>query len=87
ISSSNDIIEDLAKALCFITGRDYDYMPSLYAQIKYNYKLVNSNGETIKAFHIKSLAEQEKDRLSQKSIYCSIVYEVTYNYGEWFDWG
>ena len=87
ISLSNDIIEDLAKALCFITGRDYDYMPSLYAQIKYNYKLVNSNGETIKAFYRKDLAEQEKDILSQKSIYCSIVYEDTYNYGEWFDWG
>lgn len=79
-----ELIEDLLKAMCYLTGDNYDKFIRLDHFIRYEYKIVE-NGKYIYAEnsyhsideHIKSMKKQGRD-----------VKSVSYQpvYGEWFDW-
>ena len=87
-----EIIEDLVKALCYLTGDNYDHTISLNNFISYPYKLVDANGRYIKEpsydFDVK-IYERDKDRIldKQKKHFNSIIQYDDVIFGTWFNWG
>jgi hypothetical protein len=82
-----DLIEDLTKALCYITGDKYEKLGSLSSWIRYRYKIITDD-EVFYAYHTEhrydSLASKRKE-LYEKGIKNEVIdHEPVY--GEWFEW-
>jgi len=86
LDSRIDILDDLMKALCFITGDNFDRKQSLYTICKYNYKII-VNDEVYSACHHLNDAVRECKALADSGIKATYIHEADYEYGKWFDWG
>lgn len=98
-NSNAELLEDLMKALCYITGKDYNQFMSLDNKLRYRYKLKNAKtGEYLKEDHGDYLVYCMSYRLDDWSFQNrmkefqkqGIEVEVEDNRpkrGEWFDWG
>lgn len=82
---SFELIEDMMKAICFITGDNYDNFCSLDHYVRYPYKFY-SNGKFINsAYHYSDKERFEREYYEAgKPIEVKKIEPV---YGEWFDWG
>lgn len=84
-----DLIEDMMKALCYITGENYDNFVNLRDQIYYRYKIY-SNGKhlcsTNRLDGYYDSVEAKKKALYEEGKSCEVV-DMEPVYGEWFDWG
>lgn len=88
-----EYIEDMLKALCYITGFNYDKCQTLYMRLRSNYA-IQIDGEnlmdeytptSVKAFDSYAKArskEQELTAAGSKNV--TVVFPVTW--GEWCDW-
>jgi hypothetical protein len=85
MSSHIDILEDMMKALCYITGQDYAKKPTLYAVCKYSHKAI-VDGEIVCADNYKSHVDERLTELRAKGIEAEYRYEHDYSYGNWFTW-
>lgn len=90
-SSNFEMIEDLVKALCYITGDNYDNFISLDNFIQYRYKLVDSKGNFINNkrydFICKIYSYDLKEVEREKSnYYDSSVLDTKVEWGQWFEW-
>lgn len=84
--SSCDTIQDLLKALCYITGEKYEKFMSLYQAVRYAYRLYDLKGKLV-AWESNNLdADRKKRELSSRGIETRMQHEQP-SYGEWFDWG
>lgn len=85
-----ETLSDFIKALCLLTGQNYDKHISLHAFIANKYKLVDQNGEYISSPDyygvISSNREEELLRVSE-SYPGSKVIETPIEWGKWNDWG
>lgn len=87
-SSNFEKIEDLTKAICYITGENYDDFISLRNMINYSYK-VKFDGKNLgygSLFNNLSQAENYKNALFKKGINCEIE-DSKPQWGMWFEWG
>ena len=86
-SSSNfEMIDDLIKALCYVTGQDYTKKISLEGFIDYPYKL-KKDGEYIKEDSygvIKSRRVEEMEHRA-KELGAEVVHDVL-QWGKWWEW-
>jgi len=88
-------MEDMVKALCYITGQNYDDHMSLYQRTEYDYALMTNEGKVLLDYpnqpgysHCKKVyhAYQTKDIDLDKHPNCKLV-PLKWEYGKWFDWG
>ncbi|OQB32108.1 MAG: hypothetical protein BWY08_00070 [Bacteroidetes bacterium ADurb.Bin174] len=88
-------MEDMVKALCYITGQNYDDHMSLYQRTEYDYALMTNEGKVLLDYpntpgysHCKKVyhAYQTKDIDLSKHPNCKLV-PLKWEYGKWFDWG
>ncbi len=89
-----ELIEDLVKALCFLSGENYSEKISLENYLFYEYKLIDANGKYINDknhdFDCKITGhafELEKMKEYQKQYYGSLIESVKVSFGQWFTWG
>lgn len=80
-----ELIEDMLKALCYVTGDNYDNFIPLDHFIRYEFKIVE-NGRYITAENNYTYAENRLRELRKKGIEAKII-SLNPSYGEWFDWG
>jgi hypothetical protein len=84
--SNFDTIEDFVKALCYITGDNYDHFISLNNYINYEYKLIDKvTGRTIDYSH------RYEDMVSkQKGCYeegkPAEIKRIKCEFGQWYEW-
>jgi hypothetical protein len=83
-----ELIEDLVKAICFITGDDWDTIGSLSKRIRYKHKLVHSR--TIEYFndskHSYGSVESRIEELKGNHIPYEHIIQDTPEYGKDFEW-
>jgi hypothetical protein len=82
-------IEDMMKAMCFITGDNYDNFVELDKQIRYRYK-VYSNGKYIDCAQDENSYSSGLESIKKKLYDAGRPVEVVDLeplYGQWFDWG
>lgn len=89
-----DMMEDLLKALCYISGDNYDKFINLSSAVQYPYTVINKNtGEFIKSnwhntvavFSERKDAAELAESTRSKGIDCEIIYNEC-TYGKWFEW-
>lgn len=92
-SSGNfEKMEDLIKAICYITGDNYSNFISLENFISYKYKLVDENGNFINDksydFDVKIMSREYNYMSRQQSEYPGSQIESNdIEWGQWLDWG
>jgi len=92
-NSTREIIEDLIKALCYITGDNFDNFINLSNFCRYRYKLKNKQGHYIKdvtygGSHVHIMYDSlDKIQAAQQRHYDSIIEDSPVYFGEWNDWG
>jgi len=81
-------MEDLVKAICFVTGDNYDDKLSLKHQITYRYKVLHngSYGSYEDNFDEYQRAAIRRDNLTSKGINATIEDSKT-EWGQWTKWG
>lgn len=82
-----DLMEDMNKALCYITGDDFDQIGTLSNWIRYAYKLRSAQG--VEYFHNGANyngAIDAQEKLTQQGIKSELIKSEPI-YGEWFEWG
>jgi hypothetical protein len=89
-SYSTEKIEDLLKALCYITGKDYNQCISLYERFNHDL-MVTRNGQIVtdpsvkhKAYPIYFSNEELRDEYLAKHPECKKLNRP--QWGEWIDW-
>jgi hypothetical protein len=83
-----ELVEDMMKAMCYITGDNYDHFSSLKQYIQYRFK-VYSNGKYVDSTHSSpnyDAVKQITDKLYKAGRPFEIV-DCEPEYGQWFDWG
>lgn len=94
-NGSTQKLEDLVKALCYLTGRNYDHFIDYRQLLQYRYKLRDKDGNYIPKYsersdikicgHEYQLSElQEAQKKRPGSTIEDANLETTY--GKWFDW-
>lgn len=89
ISTTNgkyfEMIEDFLKALCYLSGDNYDDFISLDNYIRYEFKLIE-NGKIIGCQYQQSYAESDRKGYERegRTVFIKAIEPV---YGEWFEWG
>jgi len=85
-------MEDLVKAICYITGDNYSNYIDLNNFMRYRYKLKNSVGHYLNnpsfGFDVKISTDKysEIERYKEK-FHDSIIEDSLPEWGQWFDWG
>lgn len=80
-----EIVEDMLKAVCYITGDNYDNYCSLYHHIIYQYKIY-SNKKFVTSTH----SSDERERMKKNFFEEGRPFECedsVLEYGKWFIWG
>lgn len=92
-SSSNfEMVEDLVKALCYITGDNYSHTISLSKFMSNRYGLTDAKGKYINYpqydFDV-TICERDFESIRewQKKFPNSLIVEHRTEWGKWFDWG
>jgi hypothetical protein len=79
-----ELVDDLLKALCHLTGDNYDHFISLNHFIRYEYKIME-NGKYISAEYNHATADDKIKKLKAVGRNVKIqAFEPVY--GQWFDW-
>ncbi len=94
-NSNAEFIEDMMKALCFLTGDDYNNYPTLNHMLRYRYFLKKSNDsyqmkdhrDMIAVYDTIEQAMGAKKELWEKGINVEVVDEGYPSWGQWFNWG
>lgn len=85
-----ELVEDMVKAICFITGDNYDTKLSLQDFLDYKYFVVKGeeyiNDDTYSVVKAKDNDKQRLVRIQEKHPESEIV-ERTIMWGKWVDWG
>lgn len=91
-SSNFEMVEDLIKTLCHITGDNYDNQLSLHDRIDYSYFLKKNgkylNDSVYSTYDVK-IKERDLNKISDKQRHYPGS-EIEHNeifWGKWFDWG
>lgn len=88
-------MEDMVKALCYITGENYDTHMSLDQRTRYAYALVSNEGKALLEYpnmtgytHCKRVYHEYEAKNIDMSKYpdCKLI-SLKWEYGKWFDWG
>lgn len=86
-------MEDMVKALCYISGENYDNHISLYQRTRYDYALVNEKEEVLLQYpnepgysHCKRLYHEYEVKNVKAEPGCKLI-SLKWEYGKWFDWG
>ena len=84
--SNWESVEDLVKALCYISGDEYDSFGSLRDWISHSYKLVTDKEVYFhsEVEHYSGQAAKQKELQDAGIVFTSIHHRPVY--GEWFDW-
>lgn len=90
-TSSFELIEDLLKAMCYVSGDNYSKFISLDDFISYKFKLVNSEGDFINDkgydFDVKITSRSFNEIERKKADYPgSKIRTDDIEFGKWFDW-
>jgi hypothetical protein len=89
-SSANfEMVEDLIKALCYVTGKDYDEFISIQDYLDYHYFLVDKDDKFIMDYSNHPIKERDQDKINsyQASRPGSKVKAIVKEWGQWFDAG
>lgn len=89
-SSNNfELIEDLQKAICYVTGQDYNDMLTIQDYLDYHYFLVDKDGNFFKAYANQIIKERDHNRIVTEQIKRpgSIILDLQKGWGKWFDAG
>lgn len=78
-----DLMEDMNKALCFVTGKNFEAQGTLSSCIRYAWKVKHADG--IEYFTDEGSAHATAKDLTGKGIKAEIVHSQPV-YGEWFEW-
>lgn len=88
-------MEDMIKALCYITGQNYDDHISLDQRTRYDYAIVSSEGNVLLDYpgkagysHCKKLFHEYEHKNIDMTKYpgCKLI-PLKWEYGKLFDWG
>lgn len=79
-----DLMEDMNKALCYVTGVPFEAHGTLSSTIRYRFKVRWSDGIEYASEHER--ANQIKEHKATKGIEANII-DSDPVYGEWFEWG
>lgn len=82
-------IEDLVKALCFMTGRDYGKEIALYNYTRYKFRLKDAEGNYIFAgeYNYPVVSDRLEEINREAAKYPgSVVDDQQLKFGEWFEW-
>lgn len=95
-----ETLEDFIKSLCFITGKNYDKMPSLYEFLNHEYTVRNPDGSFLMVenehhpgkFNIVGLSGRrisDEQLIIEKQKYLDLGYTIEErpDWGKWFDFG
>lgn len=86
--SNFDKIEDLTKALCYITGDNYDRMINLDQHIRYPFKVkVNGNYGGYETFFDDSIKAGYYRQLREEEGKTAVTEHSKVEWGEWINWG
>lgn len=87
-------IEDLTKALCYLTGKNYDHMQSLTHRMHYPVLVKNAyTGEYLRGIHgnflmqYSSMEDAERNEYYYKDKKVELIDQGKALYGEWIEWG
>lgn len=90
-------MEDMVKALCYITGENYDHHMSLEHRMNNKYTLVDAEGKLITEdagryynYYLWSSYEIENYGYGKQALEKhpgSKIQKLEWEYGKWFDWG
>lgn len=81
-------IQDMMKALCYLTGDNFNNFISLETLLRYRYALRDAKGNYLRCKDGYSLAERDFDIIQrkQKEYYGSEIVTHDVAFGQWFDW-
>lgn len=80
-----ETIEDMLKAICYITGDNYDNHCSLYNHIRYQYKIYSNKKFVTTLDNPDSVKRMKKEYFEEgKPFECE---DSVPEYGKWFTWG
>jgi 16S rRNA G966 N2-methylase RsmD len=82
--TSGGILEDLLKALCYVTGSNYDNCVSLYDVARYQDK-ITENGKIISGEYNYINATNKINKLRSEGREVEYLNDLP-SYGTWFDW-
>lgn len=82
---TGDQMEDLCKALCYITGQDYTKIPSLYNTIHNVHWLIDEDGTIINQWSGNSTSSVPTHDIGKYPK--AKMYHFPKEWGQWFDWG
>jgi len=92
-SGNYEKIEDLVKAICYMTGENYSHHISLENFIYYRYKLKNAEGHYLNNPEFKDYDVKVMDNnysiicKKKESTYGSVIEDSVPEWGQWFEWG
>lgn len=86
-SSNFEMIEDLIKALCYVTGDNYAEKISIYDSLSYTYFLTDSNGKPITGSYGSVIKESTLNKIcdEQAKVYGSKILTIEKDWGKWFE--
>lgn len=79
-----DLMEDMNKALCFVTGKNFEAQGTLSSCIRYEFKV--QSDDAIEHTDSNERALNIQEALKAKGIESKIIHSKGV-YGEWFEWG
>lgn len=88
-SNNIGLMQDMIKAMCYITGTQYDNIVPLDRFVEYRYKLKSANGYLSDWKYVANKYEEIKavqDKLHNEGIITTIV-DLKPEWGQWFEWG
>lgn len=82
---SGDELDDLTKALCYLTGKNYEQIPSLYETLTNDYWLIDKDGTILQAFNGNSTSRPPVHDIGKYPN--ATMHHLPKEWGKWFDWG
>lgn len=90
-----EFTDDLLKAICWLTGDNYDRFLTLDQRTRYPYSIVNEAGDFVSQpgysfsvkylFHHYEIKDGRQDRLLRENPTWRLQ-DLSWEYGKWFDW-
>jgi hypothetical protein len=90
---SYDKLDDINKALCLLTGKNYENIISISNFFRYSYKLViKGTTDYYGGYHgcddkYESLDRYRKELEKKENISLEIIHHPPFEWGQWYEWG